>query len=58
MSKLKWKYGKKENHWWNNYYEINKNNMGYLLQRNCFTPIARFNKLSSAKKVAELIIFG
>ncbi len=64
MEKIKWKYYKKFKQWYIPYgdftidtkplYHFGK----YVLTNGHFKTIGRFKKLSSAKKVAELLING
>lgn len=65
--KPKWKYDITNKEWWtsesgawdNDAFSIKKSEYGrYVLARGIFRHVASFKKLSSAKKVAELIING
>lgn len=58
MKKLKWKYDNKYKEWWNaSSFSIKKVNNKYLLTIDHSTTF-QFLKLSSAKTVAELFIYG
>jgi hypothetical protein len=68
---MKWKYDKANKNWYchapdelcawesiNIYKEDNWDNKNYKLVRDYFVVVGRFKKLTSAKKVAELLIKG
>ncbi len=68
MEKLKWHYDKKIKQWWINEHPVYANN-GFTIERNLNSkryslmlghtkPIGFFNKLSSAKTVANLLRHG
>jgi hypothetical protein len=66
MRKLNWKYDKKFKIWWvgestpyaNDGISIKKDEFGYRLKMDIMLSSPSFKKLSSAKKVAELITNG
>lgn len=66
MAKLKWSYDKKHKQWYiiesppyaNNGIDIKKSDNEYILSFDAFMSKYRFKKLSSAKKVAQLIHNG
>jgi hypothetical protein len=63
---MKWKYYKDSKEWYVRYgegdsvqgFDIKKQDGKYRLIRDYFVIVGRFKKLSSAKKVAELLING
>lgn len=64
MEKLKWKYDKKYKQWWvnesipyaNNGMTITKGETLYILQFDHINASLTFKNISSAKKVAQLIV--
>lgn len=59
---IKWKYDKKFKQWWNSEYDFTIEHGlfkgTYTLKEGHFRNIATLKKLASAKKIADLLIYG
>lgn len=55
--KLKWEYNKLRKEWWNNKYIIYRYNRKFYLETK-HVVVGLFEKLESAKLVADLLTFG